>query len=381
MPNTLNVKTFLITLATVFGLITLLTLLPSRYYFTFSQVVKKDHQSQFFAYKDFATPTVYCGMQRRAVGFDDDAMEPELLRACNTIERYTPRYRALFRSDAIHEGERLVSDRYREEMARTVDLIRSLAPSLENSLERGGNTIKGTLFGKSPGEIEEILISDQVLSMRSVLTYMLKDEDINYFNILQDLDRVYPEFRDQLGVLRDVYRADTEGFRNSEDWARLADAYVATTYRKEFEFLNERIHGVPTDNVYVAFILKLLPPLIAGFLVALFLRPEGLTEISLGTATAAFLLCWPAILLWNVVVSTGFRDQWPIMWVLYAAYIVAYYFFGKLGAQLGLRLRTSGLPKEVMAQIEWNKVFATVATTLITSSAVAVITWTFARAG
>ena len=382
MQNDFKINIFLASLAAVLGLVTLLTLLPSHYYFTFSRVVAKDNQSQFFVYKDLATPTTYCRIKYAEAKWDYASMEPNLAEACQIIEDFSYPLQSVFPIDATIEGERLVSDDYRAAVTGLLDELKANSGSLENALEASGNVLRDSFRSKSPGQIESILIADQQISLRAILSFLLKDEEINYFVLGQDVARVFPALNAKVEAASAALFSEYDGgFRNSERWANLADAYIAATYSEELDFLNEQIHGVPTDNLFVAFLIKLLPPLVAGLLIAAILRPASITEISFGAAAAAFLLCWPVILLWNVVVASDFRDQWPTMWALYAAYILAYFYFAKLGAQLGLRLRTSGLSATTLKLIEWNKVAGTVLTSLITSVVVAAITWTFASAG
>lgn len=382
MQNDFNLNIFLASLAAVLGLVTLLTLLPSQYYFTFSQVVAKDNQSQFFVYKDLATPTTYCRIKYAEAKWDYARMEPALADSCQKIENFAYPLQSVFPTDATIEGERLVSDNYRAAMTGLLDELKASSGFLESELAGRGYVLRGSFRGKSPGQIESILIADQQISLLAVLSFLLKDEQINYFALGQEVALSFPELNEKFEVARAAHFSEYDGgFRNSQRWANLADAYVAATYSQELDFLNEQIHGIPTDNLFVAFLIKLLPPLVAGLLIAAILRPASITEISFGAAAAAFLLCWPVILLWSVVVASEFRDQWPTMWALYAAYILAYFYFAKLGAQLGLRLRTSGLSATTLKLVEWNKVAGTVLTSLVTSIVVAAITWTFASAG
>lgn len=382
MQNDFKLNIFLASLAAVLGLVTLLTLLPSQYYFTFSRVVAKDNQSQFFVYKDLATPTTYCRIKYAEVKWDYAKMEPTLADACKKIENFAYPLRSVFPADATIEGERLVSDSYRAAMTGLLDELEKSSGFLESTLGGRGFVLRDSFRGKSPGQIESILIADQQISLHAVLSFLLKDEEINYFVLGQEIALAFPELNEKFEVaLAALFTEYDGGFRNSQRWANLADVYVAATYSQELEFLNEQIHGVPTDNIFVAFLIKLLPPLAGGLLIAAIMQPASITEIAVGAAAAAFLLCWPVILLWSVVVASEFRDQWPTMWALYAAYILAYFYFAKLGAQLGLRLRTSGLSATTLKLVEWNKVAGTVLTSLVTSIVVAAITWTFASAG
>lgn len=161
----------------------------------------------------------------------------------------------------------------------------------------------------------------------------------------------------------------------------LAEQFLREGYSSELTYLEEQIYGIPTDNKPIAFLLKLVPPLVAGFLVALLLRPSRVEDVALGASLVAFLLCWPVVVLWNVVVAEEFRSLWPNMFALYAAYIAAYFFLAKLGTLVGLRLAMRGQLGHLAGYVDWNKVISTTATSLVLSLVTAILTLTVANAG
>ena len=77
-------------------------------------------------------------------------------------------------------------------------------------------------------------------------------------------------------------------------------------------------------------------------------RFRGLTEqqvsptLAAGAALAAFLLAWPYILLWDLLIDPKLNNYRLVFYFSYLAYVVAYYFTAKAGAELAIVLRNPG---------------------------------------
>lgn len=381
MQKNIELKPLVASAVGVLLLISLLQFLPSRYYFNFSSVVAGDNSSQFFAYKEHAAPATFCRLSYIQADWDAAKLDPALADACAVIERFEDRVYSVYPSEASVDGQRLNSDDYRREMAAYLLQIREDAAAIDAYASQVGLPVDRRLRGLSETEIEAVMVSAQDVTLWSLLRYIVNDEDVNVYDAVTQVQARYPDLQQRAASTRAQLNTDRGSLRQSAGWVPLAERFLREEYSAEIAFLEEKIYGIPTDNIVVAFLLKLLPPLAAGFLVAAILRSDRAADVGLGAALVAFLLCWPVVLLWNVVVAQEFRSSWPIVFALYASYILAYYFLAKLGAQLGLNAAASRLPEAMARSVDWTKVFSTTATSLVTSAIVAILTWTFASAG
>jgi hypothetical protein len=131
-----------------------------------------------------------------------------------------------------------------------------------------------------------------------------------------------------------VVKCDEQGSDQTEQQAR-----DETAYAKEVQLLNEDIKnsvhpGDFTTNL-VGLAIRLCIPLLAGFFVGRIFGLGGQLAAPLGAAAGALLLCWPVIVLWDLVVADPFKKQFGQFLLLYILYCVLFYYMGKIGAMLG----------------------------------------------
>lgn len=310
-----------------------------------------------------------------------ESMEPDMARACRIIDRFDNLIYSVYPMEASVDGERLASKDYRQVMGTYLLQASNDSSAVANFLRDIGLPVERGFDGLSEGEIDAIFVQAQDVTLGALLRHMVPNENVSLYDALRLVQNQFPILQDKAARARAQLNTDRDTLRTSAGWVPLAERFLEEEHSAEFRFLEEKIYGIPTDNVPVAFILKLLPPLVAGFFVSVILRPQTPSDVALGAAVVAFLLCWPVIVLWNVVVAEQFRSTWLIMFGLYAAYVFAYYFLAKLGAQLGLKFAFRGTPGALAEYVDWNKVLSTTATSLVTSAVVALLTYTYANAG
>lgn len=173
---------------------------------------------------------------------------------------------------------------------------------------------------------------------------------------------------------------DQEGLRTHPEWTRLAEAYRTSVLSEDYDLIRSAIVSNDGFLFWPALILKLAPALLAGVVMGVARPDRALFDTPVAAAFVAFLLFWPILVLWQNVVSAEWQDAFFTMLALYIAYMLAYFFTCRLGAQLGQLLRQATSTQIVVANIKWNDILASVLATFLTSTATAVITWSFASA-
>lgn len=381
MEKTINLKIVTASMLCVCLAVSLLQLLPSKYYFNFSSIVSGKNTTQFFAYKTHAAPVTYCAVKLKEVDWDQESLPAELNQACKVFDQFDSFIYSVYPVEASANGVRLASPNYRKMMSTYLLAISEASRNVADLLKREGMLVERGLTGLSEVEIDAIFVEEQTVTLIAIIRHMMPDFGANHFDALQLVQAGFPSLAELSDQMRSQLEVDRNTLRQSSDWVPLAEQFISEEYSNEINYLNGEIYGIPTDNLPIAFLLKLLPPLLAGFAVAAVLRPKLPDDIALGAAMVAFLLSWPVVVLWNVVVDNQYRDTWPIMFGLYTAYIFAYYFLAKLGSQFGIKLSYRSEPGKVAEYVDWNKVISTTATSLVTSAVAALLTLTFANAG
>ncbi|KUO63158.1 MAG: hypothetical protein APF80_14025 [Alphaproteobacteria bacterium BRH_c36] len=99
-------------------------------------------------------------------------------------------------------------------------------------------------------------------------------------------------------------------------------------------------------NYIVATLLRLLPVLVFGIALGFVFGRQELFSTSFAGALAAFLLTWPIMLMWDRVVQSSWHEQKETFLLFYAVYIVSFFLTARLGALIGIRM-SEGAPERV----------------------------------
>lgn len=93
-------------------------------------------------------------------------------------------------------------------------------------------------------------------------------------------------------------------------------------------------------NYLIAVLVRIAPVLIFGLVIGLIFGPTEIGTAALASALAALLLAWPVILMWDRLVSYEWQDRRALFLAFYVLYILSFYATGRLGAILGVKLRS-----------------------------------------
>lgn len=99
-------------------------------------------------------------------------------------------------------------------------------------------------------------------------------------------------------------------------------------------------------NYIVATLVRLLPVLVFGIALGFFFGRLELFSTSFAGAMAAFLLTWPIMLMWDRVVQSSWHDQKEMFLLFYVIYIISFFLTARLGALIGIRM-SEGAPDSV----------------------------------
>ncbi len=109
--------------------------------------------------------------------------------------------------------------------------------------------------------------------------------------------------------------------------------------QKQIEILNQdikdQVHAGNSTTTLIGLAIRLCIPLLAGFLVGRLFGAEAQLAAPIGAAAGALLLCWPVIVLWDLVVASSFKRQYGSFLLLYILYCILFYYTARLGATLG----------------------------------------------
>jgi len=132
--------------------------------------------------------------------------------------------------------------------------------------------------------------------------------------------------------------------------------------------LNREITASGKFNLWIALLLKLLPPFLAGFLCYVVWKYEALIAAPIGAALVAFILCWPMIVMWeNVVIDPDIDRKRNLFMGLYIAYVAMYYFVAKFGTQAARLAVDSKLVKVSGPSIDIWKLASSLVGAIITT--------------
>lgn len=99
-------------------------------------------------------------------------------------------------------------------------------------------------------------------------------------------------------------------------------------------------------NYVVATIVRLLPVLVFGIVLGFIFGRQELFSTSFAGAMAAFLLTWPIMLMWDRVVQGSWHDQKEMFLIFYCVYIISFFLTARVGALIGIRM-SEGAPEPV----------------------------------
>jgi hypothetical protein len=376
----LSANIFPVAIAIVLTLVfsKMLTLLPERFYFTFSEIIESGSDIHLLAKPELPSPYAYCRAQQAAglIGKELEEKDKELENVCSKIlEAFGNKY-LVYPSSLVFESEPLTSRDYRDAVLEFIEVVKSNSSNLMRAVESAGFKVERNPASLTGRQIEDFFVKQNRVSLNGLLEYITKNSEIDEYKIDNNM---VPMIINALKRVDNVFYDDVDNFRD-QAWVALSNNYQNTLLTTELKRIQQRIFGRDSMVFWPSVLLKILPALATGFLIAFVFHKDWLFEISFGSGLAAFLLFWPIILLWDVVVSKYWIDRKWLFFMMYFFYMVSYYYSSRLGAILGLKTREAKLPPEILSQIEWNKIIATVITVILTSSATIIITSSFAFA-
>ena len=119
----------------------------------------------------------------------------------------------------------------------------------------------------------------------------------------------------------------------------------------------------------VGFAIRLLVPVLAGFIVVRTFGPTAELAACAGSTAAAIILCWPVIVLWKLVVAESFQDMYGQFMLLYVLGAVSFFYMARIGATFAGILSDAKL-----LDISLWKILQTSSSKIVESSLIAVFT-------
>lgn len=124
------------------------------------------------------------------------------------------------------------------------------------------------------------------------------------------------------------------------------NAPTSEAYDDEVKIANHAVfEAAQRDGFFysiVGYLIRLLAPLLAGFVIGRIYGLEDLIAAPFGAALAAFILCWPVIVLWDRVVSTDFINHYSEFITLYVLNMIAFFYVARIGCILGAQMKVHG---------------------------------------
>jgi hypothetical protein len=380
IPRTIDVYAFaLAVLLTGIG-VKLMSLLPERYYFTFSQVVDAKNQSQFLTRPELPSPSSFC----RSLKDEETAQKidaPQTITdACEKMESSIGD--AWIPTNESIDGVPLHSAENKENLKALLAELRAKASLLRDGINAQGRTYKKAIEGLNDAALEKVLYADGTANLTSVALYTMDTEDDESDTAYKSTEtlRADPKISELLGKQTELDDSDRTELEEEGSKANEGAKYLANSQVPVIATIKSFLMKQDKFLFWPALALKLLPALIMGMIMAAFYREKALEVSPLAAAFTAFLFCWPVIVLWDNVVSEEWIDYRPSFYILYIAYIITFFFAARLGAMLMLVSPAVRIPQAAVREIEWNKVLATAAATIISSGVTGAVTWTLAMA-
>lgn len=190
--------------------------------------------------------------------------------------------------------------------------------------------------------------------------------------VVQDIGGIYVDtYKDALeNEIERVFVAQGISPNVKDDGSEQIKSVVST------EIFKAGLH-----NYVIAILVRVLPVLLFGFIAGLIFGRSEIFSIALAGAFAAFLLSWPVILLWDTVVQSSWASQKNLFLIFYALYVISFFFTARVGAMFGAVLRPAlpGFAKletpkdptsDMLAVISWKDLAVNILTGVFANAAV-----------
>lgn len=386
MPKAIDTRIFLTGILLIFAFTKVLTLLPDRFYFSFSSIVSSESQTQFLVRPNLPTPEVFCDAARAeewtgiGVEYFDPKDLPAIRRACLELDGGRLDLRNWrIQSSATEGTTSLTSAAYRQATRNLILAIRANAEEIYKAIDNEGIAILWQLPSINDRDLEASLILYD--SIPIALAKTLTDSPNDYFEQVRDGIFSNDEIRTAAEAWENAFEADQNSLRQQNSWNKLAASYRERKLSQPRQLIHDKILSTGKSPYPFAILLKLLPALLTGACLAVLFREESLISGPFSSGFAALLLCWPVIVLWDVVVSQSWQEKRLTFLFLYALYIISYYWMARLGVMLTLRTRLSKLSDAAASKVQWPEILSATLANILTSSLTTIVTWTFAKAG
>ena len=378
---------FLISLLVIFALVKALTLLPSRYYFTFSQIVGPQNQTQFLASPELPSPAAFCralhvkeseSQIRETVSLTE--REVELLEPCGELNAmHDVQYQVFYTYDIV-DGQHLNSDGYNAALDRLISFLKNNEAIIKGAMLQNGVVPENSLSNLTAIDIENILVQDNYLNIPNIINYLAGNQASDSYAVYDTL-RNATELGSLVGDVENQAAIDQQGLRSRPEWVKRAETFRRTQLASQHEEIQAAILAQDKYLFWPAVLLKMAPAFVGAFLIGLWRPERAIFDAPIAAGVVAFLFCWPIIALWDVIVASEWKSLRPQFLALYLSYVLAYFFSARLGVTAAIWAKKSRVSEGVRANLDFGKIVATLLTTLITTSATALITWSFANAG
>ena len=119
--------------------------------------------------------------------------------------------------------------------------------------------------------------------------------------------------------------------------------------------------GAGGSPQWYSLVIKLATPVVAGAVLGLIWRRDGVESAGPAGFAGALLLCWPGLVEWQAIANPMVVDRRNQYLVLYALYVGSFGYFCAAGARLGLAGREwigehVGAADSTKIQIDWGKI-------------------------
>ena len=118
-------------------------------------------------------------------------------------------------------------------------------------------------------------------------------------------------------------------------------SFLPEEYYFSFRFLFDKVNNTARPegyNLAVATSVRLLVPVFIGLILGSITRSHAKTTAGLSAASAATLLWWPAVLLWDYYQPQEYSPYRTVFIVLYILYSLSFFFMAFVGASVSYAL-------------------------------------------
>ncbi|MCB1450240.1 MAG: hypothetical protein KDJ67_08990 [Nitratireductor sp.] len=144
------------------------------------------------------------------------------------------------------------------------------------------------------------------------------------------------------------------------------------------KILSQKITQIYRDNgqinFWISFLFKLLPPAATGLILSLIYGKEAEIVSGVSSAATAFIMVWPVIIFWDVIVNENWDIQKNTFFLMYSAYIILYFYTARFFAVIGNSIPVKPLFSNLKNHIDWPKILTSCAQQIATAAFAAGIT-------